>query len=61
MTVYVSIDGNQANQVSRPQVPYALRYTHGYVRAGIADRRGAVVDPAARGPYLELRKPAGTR
>ena len=61
VTVYVSIDGNQASQVSRPQVPYALRYAHGYVRAGIADRRGAVVDPAARGAYLELRKPVGTR
>lgn len=58
VTVYVALE---ASQVTRPQVPYALRYAQGYVRTGIADRRGAVIDPAARGPYLELRKPSGTR
>jgi len=58
VTVYVATD---AASSSRPQVPYALRYSHGYVRAGLADRRGAVTDPAARGPYLELRRPSGVR
>ena len=58
VTVYVAADGAAT---TRPQVPYALRYGHGYVRAGVADRRGAITDPAARGTFLELRRPAGVR
>jgi hypothetical protein len=58
VTVYVAVDGSAS---ARPEAPYALRYDAGYVRAGVADRRGAIVDPAARGKSLELRRPGGVR
>lgn len=58
VTVYVASDGSQA---TRPVAAYALRYARGYVRTGITDRRGAIGDPAARGPHLELRRPTGAR
>lgn len=58
VTVFIAVD---AGQTTRPLVAYTLRYAHGYLRAGIADRRGAVIDPAARGPFLELRRPTGAR
>ena len=58
VTVYVAVDGSTA---ARPEAPYALRYDAGYVRACVADRRGAIVEPAARGKSLELRRPGGVR
>lgn len=58
VTVYVAQDGST---VPRPQASYALRYSTGYVRAGVADRRGAITDPAAPAGFLELRKPLGSR
>jgi hypothetical protein len=58
VTVYVAQDGSTS---PRPQASYALRYATGYVRAGVADRRGAITDPAAPTGFLELRKPLGMR
>ncbi len=58
VTVYV---GQEGSAVPRPLAPYALRYTNGYIRAGVADRRGAVVDPEAPSGWVELRKPLGAR
>jgi hypothetical protein len=42
--VYVVPEGADA---PRPLAPYALVYGDGTVRMGLADRRGAVVDPVA--------------
>jgi HEAT repeat protein len=58
VTVYVALDGSTA---PRPLASYALRYATGYVRTGVADRRGAITDPYAPSGWLELRKPLGAR
>ncbi|MGH7435941.1 MAG: hypothetical protein ACRENE_09725, partial [Polyangiaceae bacterium] len=48
--VYVVPEGADT---PRPVVPYALVYGDGTTRAGLSDRRGAVVDPVA--PDAEMR------
>jgi HEAT repeat protein len=40
----------------RPRADYALEFADGLLRAGRADRRGAVFDPAAPAGSLELRR-----
>jgi HEAT repeat protein len=54
--VYVVPEGAEA---PRPGAPYALVYPDGMVRMGLADRRGALVDPAA--PDGDLRLTAAGR
>ncbi len=41
----------------RPRAPYLLQYADGVLRAGLADRRGAVFDPAAPPGLIMLRPP----
>jgi HEAT repeat protein len=49
--VYVVPEGADA---PRPGAPYALVYADGTTRSGVADRRGAVVDPVAADGELRL-------
>jgi hypothetical protein len=44
-----------------PHDAYAIELADGLVRAGHADRRGAVFDPAAPAGDLTLRRPGGAR
>ncbi len=41
----------------RPRAPYLVEMEGGVLRAGIADRRGALFDPAAPASELALRRP----
>lgn len=56
VTVYV---GQSGSATPRPLAPYVLKYAAGWLRAGVADRRGALLDPAAPPGWLELRRPQG--
>ncbi len=47
----------EAADAPRPGAPYALLYADGTLRAGVADRRGAVVDPVAPAGNLRLTAP----
>jgi HEAT repeat protein len=54
VTVYVAAD---ASALPRPRAPYALQLADGFIRAGLADRRGALVEPAAPAGDLVLVRP----
>ncbi len=43
-----------------PRAPYALALADGTLRVGLADRRGALVEPAAPRGVLSLRRPSGS-
>lgn len=58
VTVYVGMGGSTT---PRPLAAYVLKYAEGWLRAGLADRRGALLDPAAPRGWLELRRPQGGR
>lgn len=53
--VYVVPDGADS---PRPSVPYAILLSDGTLRAGSADRRGAVFDPVAPEGEVTLRRPS---
>jgi HEAT repeat protein len=50
---------NDAAAPPRPRAPYALKVADGFVRAGVTDRRGAVLDPVAPGGDVVLVRPSG--
>ncbi len=55
VTVFVTPDGASGPV---PRAPFALVVADGTIRAGLADRRGAVFEPAAPDGGLELTVPA---
>jgi HEAT repeat protein len=55
--VTVFVVGEGATSTARPRAPYLLQYDDGVLRAGLADRRGAVFDPAAPSGEVVLRRP----
>jgi len=52
--VYVVPDGSDA---PRPGASYAMLFADGTLRAGTADRRGAVFEPLAPDGDVSLRRP----
>jgi HEAT repeat protein len=56
VTIYVVAD---ATSSPRPRAPYALQLADGYVRAGLADRRGALFEPVAPAGDVVLVRPSG--
>ena len=58
VTVFIATEGSLT---PRPNAAYVLRYADGFLRAGLADRRGAFHDPMAPEGSLELRRPGGGR
>ncbi|MBK6459993.1 MAG: HEAT repeat domain-containing protein [Myxococcales bacterium] len=55
VTVYV---GQTGSTTPRPLAAFVLKYSAGWLRAGLADRRGALLDPATTPGWLELRRPS---
>lgn len=53
--VYVVPESGSSPQ---PRALYALELADGFLRTGVADRRGAIVDPAAPDGELALRRPS---
>ncbi|WP_394838322.1 HEAT repeat domain-containing protein [Pendulispora rubella] len=53
--VYVVPD---TSPTPRPRAPYALHFEGGYLRVGIADRRGACFEPLAPEGELSLERPS---
>ena len=54
LEVYVVPDGSGA---PRPRAAYALAFADGFVRVGLADRRGALFEPAAPDGLVALEPP----
>lgn len=54
VTVFVMTDTGA--KAARPHAPFLLEYEDGVLRAGVADRRGAIFDPAAPDGALVLRR-----
>ncbi len=54
VTIFVADDAR--GSTIKPGVPYLLEYPDGSLRAGISDRRGAIVDPFAPVGELRLRR-----
>lgn len=55
LEVYVVPDGSGA---PRPRAAYALAFADGFVRVGLADRRGALFEPAAPDGLVALEPPS---
>lgn len=55
--VTVFIVGEGANAGAKPRAPFLLQYEDGVLRSGVADRRGAMFDPAAPPGEVTLRRP----
>ena len=55
LEVHVVPDGAAA---PRPRAPYALVFADGFVRVGLADRRGAVFEPFAPDGDVALEHPS---
>jgi hypothetical protein len=55
--VTVFIVGESSASAPRPRAPYLIQYEDGVLRAGVADRRGAMFDPAAPAGEVVLRRP----
>lgn len=53
--VYVIADGAS---LPRPRISYALELADGFIRAGTADRRGAVFEPLAPDGEISLHRPS---
>jgi hypothetical protein len=53
--VYVIADGAS---LPRPRISYALELADGFLRAGTADRRGAVFEPLAPDGEISLHAPS---
>ncbi len=53
--VYVIADGAS---LPRPRITYALELADGFIRAGTADRRGAVFEPFAPDGEVSLQRPS---
>jgi HEAT repeat protein len=55
--VTVFIVGQSGGSGARPRAPFLLQYADGVLRAGVADRRGAMFDPVAPAGDVALRRP----
>jgi HEAT repeat protein len=55
--VTVFVVGQSGGSGARPRAPFLLQYADGVLRAGVADRRGAMFDPVAPAGDVALRRP----
>ena len=55
--VVIFVVSESAVATARPRAPFLLEYEDGVLRAGVADRRGAIFDPAAPAGEVALRRP----
>ncbi len=54
--VTVFVVAESGTRTARPRTPFLLEYADGVLRAGVADRRGAISDPVAPEGELVLRR-----
>jgi len=54
--VTVFVVAERGGTRARPRAPYLIQYSDGVLRAGVADRRGAVFDPVAPAGEVVLRR-----